>query len=624
MVWAYASTTSCRPGELLNFRLRDIAGSAIRVQIEDVVSSQPVYSEPVRADSGTETEWDLRIREDWPSSLYRAIFSTQENASDEVYFAIRERAETQSRILLSVPFATWQAYNQAGIPGESIYWTESPSRTGVITFDRPGGGPPPEEWEFPLMRWLRGEGITVDYCSNIDIHLDPQSLDGYQLLVINGHDEYWTWEMRDAVESFTKRGGNVAIFGANTAWWQMRLADSGRTMICYRDALADPVLEQGHPELVTVEWSSAPVNRPENHMTGLSFRLGAGCWVPDMRAMYEAEYTVRFADHWVFEGTGLADDDHFARGALGYETDAADIDQSAGAPRVTGRDGTPGSFTVLATADLRHWEAYGQGGSATMGIFTAGRGTVFNAGTVNWGRGLDNPVVSRITHNVVSRLSRPPKKQPEWLAAGTREQVHALAGGGNLLWAAVGPPGREFLARREACTQNLPWRQTVPFPGAVALAFPRDAVENAPRGLYAACRDGGLLYRAAADDHGRWQPLGQAPVSPRALAAAADRLFLVGSDASLWSCSLTAVAEADPPWKQEPTMPVPAIGLTSLNGRLVMLGSDGKLYERLPRPDVTWRLWRDADGCTVIAGHAGSLYGKAPDMPLRRTDPWLS
>src|ERR1700733_4681564 len=53
MVWAYASTTSCRPGELLNFRLRDIAGSAVHVQIEDVVSSQPVYSEPVRADSGT-------------------------------------------------------------------------------------------------------------------------------------------------------------------------------------------------------------------------------------------------------------------------------------------------------------------------------------------------------------------------------------------------------------------------------------------------------------------------------------------------------------------------------------------------------------------------------------------
>ncbi|MFF1651592.1 N,N-dimethylformamidase beta subunit family domain-containing protein [Streptomyces sp. NPDC058240] len=29
------------------------------------------------------------------------------------------------------------------------------------------------------------------------------SLDGYACAVIVGHDEYWTWEMRDAVDRFT-------------------------------------------------------------------------------------------------------------------------------------------------------------------------------------------------------------------------------------------------------------------------------------------------------------------------------------------------------------------------------------------------------------------------------------
>jgi len=38
---------------------------------------------------------------------------------------------------------------------------------------------------------------------------------------------YWTWDMRDAVESFTRAGGNLAIFGANTSWWPMRLSDNG-------------------------------------------------------------------------------------------------------------------------------------------------------------------------------------------------------------------------------------------------------------------------------------------------------------------------------------------------------------------------------------------------------------
>jgi hypothetical protein len=42
-----------------------------------------------------------------------------------------------------------------------------------------------------------------------------------------------------------------------------------------------------------------------------------------------------------------------------------------------------------------------------MGTFTRGRGTVFNAGTTDWAYGLDDdPIVQRITHNVVDRLAR--------------------------------------------------------------------------------------------------------------------------------------------------------------------------------------------------------------------------
>src|SRR5258708_36561402 len=141
-------------------------------------------------------------------------------------------------------------------------------------------------------------------------------------------------------------------------------------------------------------------------MTGLCFRLGAGWW-ERMAAMAEEAYTARFADHWVFEGTGLADGDRFGLGSLGYETDAADVDDSGGVPRITGRDGTPASFTVLATADLRPWAASGHGGAAVMGVFTSGRGTVFNAGTEKRGSALDDPVVALITRNVFNQFTGP-------------------------------------------------------------------------------------------------------------------------------------------------------------------------------------------------------------------------
>ncbi|WP_055590864.1 N,N-dimethylformamidase beta subunit family domain-containing protein [Peterkaempfera griseoplana] len=276
---AYAAATSCRQGEGLRFTVTgegpgDMPG---RVTVEDAVDGRTVHRAAVTCGS-----WVLDVPHSWRSSLYRAVFSPGRGEDSEVWFVVRPaEAGPRARTLLSVPFATWQAYNRSGVPGEGLYWTEDPARAARVSFDRPGGGPPPERWEEGLMRWLRAHGPDVDYCSNLDLHLDPHTLHGHRLLVVNGHDEYWTWEMRDRVEDFVRAGGNLAVFGANTAWWQMRLEDDGRTMVCHRDAAADPMAATA-PERTTVEWSSDPVNRPENTLTGLSFRTGAGCWGPAM------------------------------------------------------------------------------------------------------------------------------------------------------------------------------------------------------------------------------------------------------------------------------------------------------------------------------------------------------
>ncbi len=249
MVWAYATATSCPQGGRLTFRLGGgPAGGSVRV--EDAVDGALVLQDTFRG-----PVWHLQVGSAWPSSLYRARFRPGAGSRSEAYFAIRRTGPQRAPLLLSVPFATWQAYNQAGIPGAGLYPTEDPGRATSVSFDRPGGGPPPERWEEPMMRWLRATGRQADYCSNLDLHLDPGLLEPYRLLVLAGHDEYWTWEMRDAVEAFTRRGGNLAIFGANTSWWQMRLADQGRTMICYRDAVADPAGAAAGP-------SAAPSNGP--------------------------------------------------------------------------------------------------------------------------------------------------------------------------------------------------------------------------------------------------------------------------------------------------------------------------------------------------------------------------
>lgn len=598
MVWTYAAATSCTQGERLRFRVGESAGGAVcgRVTVEDAVTGRPLRNDVVDG-----PHWTLDVPMDWTSSLYRAVFTPGAGPDSEAWFVVRT-IRPESAILLSVPFATWQAYNRSGVPGEGLYWTEDPRRASRVSFDRPGGGPPPERWEDGLMRWLRAERITVDYCSNLDLHLRPGLLSGYRLLVVNGHDEYWTGEMRDAVERFTRRGGNVAIFAGNTCWWQMRLADGGRTMICYRDATADPCAATS-PELTTVEWSSAPVHRPENTMTGLSFRLGAGCWGPGMATMLAATYTARFADHWVFEGTGLADGDSFARGALGYETDAADVEEIDGVPRATGRDGTPPSFTVLATADLRHWSAHGQGGAATMGVFDSGAGTVFNAGTVNWGAALHDPVVARITRNVLDRLSGP--RADRWTVIGTRDAVRALAGSGALLWAVLADG---TLADREHCGQNLRWQRIEPAPGVIAI--PREAVPGGPHEIYAATTQGTLLRRPLTTDRTGWTTCGTCPENTVSLAACDGRLFALAAGV-VWVCD-----QGRSGWARFADGS-PLRSIAAANGRLFAVTTDDVVVSRPATTDVDWTTIGGADRIEVLAAHAGRLIGSGGGRPLR-------
>ena len=626
---AYAEATSCAQGESLRFIVargparasasRAAAGSAAvasqgqlvgRVTVRDAVDGRTVLRAAVSGGS-----WVLDVPRDWRSSLYRAVFRPGRGEASEVWFVVRPAEDgPRARVLLSVPFATWQAYNRSGVPGEGLYWTEDPARAARVSFDRPGGGPPPERWEEGLMRWLRAHGPDVDYCSNLDLHLDPRALLPYRLLVVNGHDEYWSWEMRDRVEGFVRAGGNLAVFGANTAWWQMRLEDEGRTMVCYRDAAADPMAELA-PELTTVEWSSDPVNRPENSLTGLSFRTGAGCWGPSMELMRREAYTVAFAGHWVFEGTGLADGDTFARGGLGYETDAADLEFTDGVPTATGRDGTPASLAVLATADLRHWDRYGQGGWAVLGVFESGAGTVFNAGTVNWGAALGDPVVDRITGNVLTRLSAP-AAPGRWTALGSAPGALALAGTGPWIFAALADG---TLGVRSADAHNRRLRPAGPAPDVVALAAPREATVGGPLALYAADRQGRLLARPPYPEAADWQVLDRCPDGTVALAVCDGRFYALDHDGVLWSAPQSARPDGSPRSWRRFAPPAALRALTAVNGRLYAIGGrDDMLLQRLPEPGGRWQELGPAHNVLTLGGQAGRLLGLDPNGTLLR------
>lgn len=363
------------------------------------------------------------------------------------FFIVRPRvAGGHSRVLYKKSTFTRHAYNRSDRPGleRAVSLYDHPvHRAGVtdaprghkVTFHRPGGVIDLAYWDAPFIAWLDRHGYPVEYCTDLDLHEDPELLSSYDLLLSVGHDEYWSAAMRDQAERFVRGGGNIAFLSANTCWWRVHPTDGNTAFV----SDTDHHVGQEYPHLPATDqwWAPVPdgVGNPENALTGVSFRNG-GMWPatewPGDRP--RVGYTVQHAGHWVYEGTGLRDGseggeaDRLGSGTplIGYECDGAAFSYDAnGIAHATGEDGTPESFLILGIHVLEpvhedfhhfkwgHWNAVVREKSvtspraATMGIYTAG-GTVFTAGTTDWpvvcGHEQDAAVV-RVTRNLLDRLS---------------------------------------------------------------------------------------------------------------------------------------------------------------------------------------------------------------------------
>jgi hypothetical protein len=269
-------------------------------------------------------------------------------------------------------------------------------------------------WDARFIRWLLWSGYAPEFCTDFDIHDDPGLLDRYRLLLSVGHDEYWSEAMRDAVETRVSRGGNVAFFGANICWWRIHLVDGGTAIVCHQGSKRGAFDHW---------WPATGAARPEDALTGVSYRHGGGWWDGPRRT---GGYVVLQPDHWAFEGTGLRRGEAFGAGTspplVGYECDGAPLERFdeqeglATLAREAHRCGTPPRLELLAAGllssewqELPHREDRAAGAgihAATMGSFSR-NGTVFTAGTTDWAQVLasgQEPRVERITRNVIDRL----------------------------------------------------------------------------------------------------------------------------------------------------------------------------------------------------------------------------
>lgn len=293
-VRGYADQISVIPGQDVGFHLsgrdrlaqvdvfRVGAGDARHVlTIPDVpVSSQPEAA-PRSSDGLVQETWPrsttMHVPADWQSGVY--LVKLTGNSGGQSYILFVVRPERPTGLTLVLPTMTYAAYNDYG--GTDLYaWEKGPrSRAYAVSFDRPFS----QAWgaglffrlDFPLIVWLEDHGYAPGYVTDVDLDRDPGLGLGATTLLFSGHGEYWTGGMRDTVEAAAAGGTNLGFFGANQAFWQVRLepADGGRqnpVVVCYKVARLDPVAA-ARPSEATVRFEEPPVNRPPSSLMGMEY-----------------------------------------------------------------------------------------------------------------------------------------------------------------------------------------------------------------------------------------------------------------------------------------------------------------------------------------------------------------
>ena len=226
--------------------MREGATQVLMQRFTDVPAFEQAVPESAWATGcGWAPTLQIPIPDSWPSGIYEAKFiGTTFQGTYAVFTVLENDPGSTGSILFQSSTTTWQAYNNWG--GKSLYTHNSTNteRSYAVSYQRPyvawSGRGQLLDWELQFVRWIEGAGYGVEYCTNVDTHARPDLQSHYELFMSVGHDEYWSKEARDAIESRLADRKNVAIFSGNTCWWQIRFLSDLDSMICYKDKNLDP------------------------------------------------------------------------------------------------------------------------------------------------------------------------------------------------------------------------------------------------------------------------------------------------------------------------------------------------------------------------------------------------
>ncbi|MEP7202758.1 MAG: N,N-dimethylformamidase beta subunit family domain-containing protein [Ilumatobacteraceae bacterium] len=297
-------------------------------------------------------------------------------------------------------------------------------------------------YERRFVEWAEAEGLEFDYAVSSDLDRDLDIAAGYDLLLGVGHDEYWSAGQRAALEQHIARGGNYVSMSGNTMFWQVRLEDDRRAMVCYKYKAhdIDPVVGTDAQTTMSGMWADPLVGRPETAVLGAGSAYGLYSRFGAAMPRGSGAFTVYRNDHWMFAGTGLRYGDLLGAddGVVGYETVGCRLGlDDYQLPIAAGGDGSPEDVEVVAftpssnlamgeypasiaalddqgdlefVASRLHGRVddeslaryrYGNAMMLTCRPFGDDGGEVVTVGSTDWVYGLADPLVARVTRNII-------------------------------------------------------------------------------------------------------------------------------------------------------------------------------------------------------------------------------
>jgi len=232
-----------------------------------------------------ELSFSFTITPDLPSGLYY-----WENC---IPFIIKNGSKNGDMVVV-MPSNTDNAYNTTGGLGSYT----SPMAP-ILSYQRPYVI---RSWSESFWPWAETLGYNIDYIVDQDLD-DYETFSYSKLLIIPGHNEYWTRKARINFDKFINSGKNSLILSGNTMWWQIRYSEDKTKMICYKIYKDDPIDDL---ELKTDLWTTRSLKYPIENSIGVNFNLGG---FGDNNDKGWNGYKIVNQNSPLLRGTGLKDGD---------------------------------------------------------------------------------------------------------------------------------------------------------------------------------------------------------------------------------------------------------------------------------------------------------------------------